>query len=169
MIDTSIFKEDVDGVLEWINQEYEARFSEYFNGVRDLYKRLQSESRPITDEELSKILINLPMTMFDVSEKLNELRVATEVMKLKLKEMEAELINQSEAKTATAKKAEAELKMTEPKILYEIYRTLIQRVDSELAFAKELIMGAKKIWDGRRKTEQIMPVDINNLPEYEAK
>jgi hypothetical protein len=169
MIDTSLFKDDVDSILEWIEQEYKVRFSEYFNGVRDLYKRLQSESRPITDDELSRILINLPMTMFDVSEKLNELKVATEVMKLKLKEMEADLISKSAAKTATAKKAEAELKLTEPKILYEIYRTLIQRVENELAFAKELIMGAKKIWDGRRKTEQIMPVDINNLPEYEAR
>lgn len=169
MIDTSMFKDDIDSMLEFIEQEYKARFSEYFKEVRELYKRLQSEVRPITDEELSRILINLPMTLFDVAEKLNELKVATEVVKLKCKEQEAELISNSTAKTATAKKAEAELAMIEPKILYEVYHTLVQRVDSEISFAKELVMSAKKIWDSRRKTEQAVPVDISNLPEYESK
>jgi hypothetical protein len=163
-VNTDVYQEEITSMLDWIQHEYEVRFADYFKDVRSLFKRVQSEVRPITDEELSQILINLPMTLFDVSEKLNEVKVAHEVVKLKVKQQKAEYIKNSTAKTATAKEAEAELAVTESKIMQAVYHTIINRVENELTFAKELIMSAKKIWDGRRKTEQSNPVSVNNVP-----
>ena len=168
MINPDIYQEEIIGMLDWIQHEYESRFAMYFADVKKMYKRLQSEEKPITDEELSWIMINLPMTLFDVSEKLTQLRASLEVVKLRCKEQEAEFINNSTAKTATAKKAEAELKLIEPKAMQAVYATIINRVENEISFAKELIMGAKKVWDSRRKTEQSIPIAIGNVPEYKT-
>jgi hypothetical protein len=166
MINMNLYEEEITGMIDWIQHEYDKRFSEYFKDVRSMFKRMQSESRPITDDELSWILVELPMILFDVSEKLNELKVATEVAKLKCKEREAELMAKSEAKTIAEKKADVELQMVEPRALHSVYHTIVNRVERELEFSRELIMGAKKIWDGRRKTEQINPIAVNNLPDY---
>ena len=163
-MNTDVYQEEISNMLDWIQHEYDVRFADYFRDVRKLFKRMQSEARPITDDELSQILINLPMTLFDVSEKLNEIKVAHEIVKLKVKQQKAEYINNSDAKTATAKEAEAELAVMDSRIMQAVYHTIINRVENELSFAKELIMGAKKIWDGRRKTEQINPISVNSAP-----
>ena len=176
MINTDIYREEIVGMIDWIQHEYDAEFATYFKDVRNMFKRLQSEEKPITDKELNWILINLPMTLFDVSEKLSKFDVTSEIIKLKIKEQEADIIKNSSEKTATAKKAEAESKLVEPKVLLTVYQALINRVENEMDFAKELIMGAKKIWDSRRKTEQSNPVTpvaetstfIGSIPEYKT-
>ena len=176
MVESKVYQEEINGMLEWIQHEYDREFASYFKDVRDMFKRLQSEEKPITDKELNWILINLPMTLFDVSEKLSQTDVSAEIIKLRIKEQEAEFIKQSTEKTATAKKAEAESKLAEPKMMLAVYQALINRVENEMTFAKELIMGAKKIWDSRRKTEQSNPVApvnethtfIGNVPEYKT-
>lgn len=162
------YQEEIVGMLDWIQHEYDTMFASYFSQVRTMYKRLQSENKPITDDELSWVMVDLPMILFDVSEKLTQLKTTVEIIKLKNKEQEAELIRDSTAKTATAKKAEAELKMIEPKAMLAVYQTIVNRVENEITFSRELIMGAKKIWDGRRKTEQSNPVSITNVPEYKT-
>ena len=184
MVDmTKVLKEyttDMTSVNSYCDDLYEQYFSQHFADVRDMYSRMKSNIRPITDEELEYILTLLPMEMFAVSEALNKLRLQCEVVKLKNKETLEQF-----RKTCIEKAQEHNLNKTETTeyinhsvseymIEYEVFlaahTACISRVENEQTFAKELIMGAKKIWDSRRNAETSNPVKevVPDLPEYDA-
>lgn len=166
------FSEDIDAVSDWCEELYQENFAKYFDESRELFTRLKSKTHPITDDELSWILINLPLNLFDVSEALNKLKVSNEVVKLRNKQKESDLIKSSVEKTATKRQEDAAINMLENKLLVTAYSSVMSRVESEISFCRELIMGAKKIWDAHRKTDStnpVSPVDNSpqNLPDYQ--
>lgn len=160
--------DDIDAVSEWCETLYQDNFGNHFVDARVLFDRLQSKEHPITDDELSWILLDLPIDLFDVSEVLNRFRLNFEVVKMRIKQKESEIAKNSSEPTAAKRNAEAAMLTIEDKILMSAYSSVISRVESEITFCKELIMGAKKIWDGRRKTESVNPVAPveDELPEY---
>ena len=58
--------------------------------------------------------------------------------------------------------------MVEYEVLHAAYVSIVTRVENEQTFAKELIMGAKKVWDSRRSADNSNPVGlvVPELPEY---
>ena len=150
-----IHKEEIQDLDMWFDQEYQSHFGEYFSEARKLFERLQSKSQPITDEELSWILSTLPIKLFQVSEALNRYRLATETVKIAIKR---------------AKKRNDELvDVLGDELLVSAMSCIISAVEGEVSFSRELIMGAKKIWDSRRMAEQSMPVSESaTLPEYKV-
>ncbi|MCM1226159.1 MAG: hypothetical protein NC320_01880 [Clostridium sp.] len=167
-------KEDIEAVSEWCEKVYHNNFESHFTESRCLFERLKSKTHPITDEELSWILITLPIDLFEASESLNRLKINQEVAKLKYKQNEAEFMKKSTAKSVTQKRDEAAVQMLDDKLLILAYDSVISRVESEISLSRELIMGAKKIWDARRKTDSVMPVgEVNTpdapLPDYQNK
>ena len=47
---------------------------------------------------------------------------------------------------------------------------IISRVETELTFARELIMSCKKIWDRRKDTDDLIPIssiETDHLPDYQ--
>lgn len=152
--------EDIEAVTEWCTSLYNRVFASYFQESRELSTRLKSKERPITDEELSWILIQLPVTLFDVSECVNQLRVSQEVVKMRNRQIELQLA-----------KDKSGYDMSSDKLLVSAYNSVITRVENEISFSRELIMGAKKIWDARRRSEQSNPVSevedpSDSLPDY---
>lgn len=175
------YREDADAVDEFCQHLYDEQFSQHFQEVRDLYKRMQSKLQPITDEELEYILTVFPLELFSVSEGLTKLRLDREVVKLKNKEkledLRKELMKSEEFMKLTKTDRQEHLshaiseQMTEYEILLTAYDSVIQRVEGEQSFSRELIMGSKKIWDSRRSSESSNPVGESagtntDLPEY---
>ena len=162
--------EDLAAVPEWCNETYNKHFAQYFTDQRSLFARLKSKQHPITNTELETILTTVPLQLFSVSEVLNKFRISQSVIKLKTKQKEREIYSSSQERTAAAKQAEASNAVLEDGLLYNAYGTVISRVDAEIAFSRELIMGAKKIWDARVRTETVHPVsptsESSELPEY---
>lgn len=165
---------EFDEILE---QEYLDMFYENFKGLHDLYSRFKSKVTPITDEELSYIMTTLPLQLFDVSENLNYLKLRCEILKIDMKTKSADVrLNSSYDADSGLTKGEYHEYLNnviastteEDQIVLALYRTLIERVESERMYAKELIMGAKKIWDSRRSAEESAPVQPTDLPEYDS-
>lgn len=154
----SEMNEDIQSVVDWCDKLYNENFSSYFQEQRSLFTRMQSQIHPITDAELERILTNVPLQLFSVSEKLNKLKITQEVIKMKNKKETIDKTNQSVATTQTKKKEEADYLMLENKLVDTVYASIINRVNDEISFSRELIMSAKKIWDRRRQTETINPV-----------
>lgn len=166
------YQDDIDAVTQWCDEIYQAKFASYFTEVEELYARLRSKSRPITDEELETILMMVPIDLFGVSEALNKFRLSNEVIKMKLKKVEKDAANASTESTATKRQEDAAIKMLSDKILQASYAAVITRVENQISFSRELIMSAKKLWDGRRRTEESNPVkevstDIKDIPSYD--
>lgn len=151
-------EEDISAVTDWVEQQYATRFASYFQDLQLLLDRMSSKSRPITDEELESILIDLPLKLFSAAEQINALKLNLEVVKLRNKKALTEKIKASKESTATMKKDVAESEMFEDKVLEFAYSCLLDRVDREVSYSRELIMGAKKVWDSRRKSESVNPV-----------
>lgn len=168
----SVCKSDADAVLDWCKQKYDTTFATYFQNTKELYQRLRDKHTPVTDQELETILMDLPMELFSVSEDLSAFRLKLEVIKLKNKEMESDLLKQSTEKSAAKRQEEVAVAMLENKLLVTAYSSVISRVENQISFCRELIMSAKKIWDGRRKTDMVNPIkevtceDEAGLPEY---
>lgn len=165
--------EDIQAVQEWSKEIYDDHFSSYFTGQRELYKRFESSSHPITDEELSLILIDIPLKLFTVAESLSQFKIGQEVTKMKAKQIERELEMSSTESSETKRKAEATFATLEHKLLITVQSAVVEHVEREISFSRELIMGAKKIWDSRRAAEGSMPVGPTDdkgpgydLPEY---
>lgn len=175
------YSKDVDSIQAFCDDLYQNLFSYNFAEVRKLYQRMQSEHRIISDDELTYILTELPIELFTIAENLNKLRLQYEVVKLKNKERIAEIKQQLYTTTADSPFTKAEkqeliqaqiaAQSSEYDILASAYACVISRVESEQSFSRELIMGAKKIWDSRRSSELSNPVSptTTELPEYKRK
>ena len=95
--------------------------------------------------------------MIECSEAINSVRLQKSLLKLTVKRKKLE---------------EENYDSYEDDIMSSVLDCIIARVDKEMSFARELIMSAKKIWDGRRLTEGLNPTDsttcVEELPEYEG-
>ena len=148
-------KETVEAV-EWMAKKYEENFGKWFASIREFHKSISNTKRPITDEELSNILMNVPLDMIECSEALNSVKLQRSLLKLSIKRKKSENENYDPY---------------EDDVMLAVLDCLISRVDKEMSFARELIMSAKKVWDGRRLTEGLNPTDattsVNDLPDYD--
>lgn len=162
---------------------YRSRFSEYFKRVKELERAYMSKSNPVSDSDLEAILTELPLTLFSVSEALNQLKLEYEVMKLEnrrkrveYRENAAQEIIEATELDIPITKSEAQQHIdnsvvrnsTTDDIVVKIYETVISRVESEISSTKELIMAAKKLWDSRRSADESNPISevVSELPDY---
>ena len=170
------YSEDIAAIQEFCDSIYNENFAPNFAKVRELYDRMKSNVHPITDEELEYILTTFPLELFVISERLNKIRLNCEVIKLKnkqkiesiKKEASEEASRQGLNKTQTNEYVSSAVNrtMVEYEVLFSAYGSVISRVENEQTFSKELIMGAKKIWDSRRTTDLSNPVGMV-VPEYD--
>ena len=170
------FASDIDEVNEWMSERYDALFGDTFGELLDMQSRLESKERPITDEELEWTLTTLPLNLITVAETLNQLRLEFEVIKLKNQKSKTSLTKSyiddpSLSKySATMRNEMVSAELIEYQILQNAYSSLITRVENQLLYSREFIMGAKKVWDSRRHAEAPMPTadttqeDI--IPDY---
>jgi hypothetical protein len=149
-------KEDFEAADGLVVEIYDKYFTKYFQKEVELYTKFQDTDIAITDGELEWILLSLPLDLKAASNALAQFKQHNEIVKLKIKQRK----NSGDADDLDE----------EFKLMTIIYSSVITRVESDISFSKELIMGAKKVWDARRRTEQVNPVnEINTeLPEYTA-
>lgn len=172
------YASDTQAIHDFCNTQYDTLFGTSFKEVKDMYRRMKSQVKPISDDELEYILTTFPMELIMVAENLNKLRLEYEVVRLKNKEKLAELKKQlaDECDEFGFSKTEKQvyisnmiaLASTDYQVLAAAYESIITRVEGEQSFSRELIMGAKKIWDSRRSTESVNPITpgSSELPEY---
>jgi len=178
------YEKDISETSQFCNDVYDSLFRSSFELVYQLQARMQSDSNPITDSELTEILTTLPLKLFEVSENLNAIKLEQQTIKLRMKEhrhkrivelSEGEVLLGNVRLSATDKRdwilkcVAAE--MTDHEVLISAYDTIIDRIEHEISMSRELIMGAKKIWDGRRATETVNPISevvpSTELPDYQ--
>ena len=152
-------------------QLYDEIFAELFSRVTELYQRFKSEVRPITDEELETILTELPLRLFTVSERLADIRMRMSVTKLENKhkrialmqtysvEPEYDGLSQTAVREFVSARVDDEVRDDEIAVM--VYSSLIDRIEGELSFSRELIMGARR----NNATNPVAPV-VPELPEY---
>jgi hypothetical protein len=140
-----------------VDDIYNKYFASYFRKEAEMHTRFQDTDLVISDKELEWIITSLPLDLFSVSNALSQFKQHNEIVKLKIKQR----------KNKGAEEADSELD-DEYKLMSIIYTSVITRVEQEISFSKELIMGAKKIWDARRSGEHapIGEVVPKELPEY---
>lgn len=175
------YKEYIDDIETWCNEQYNQYFKDCFDSVRKIHKSMESQVRAISDTELEWILTELPMTLFSISESLNKYRLEHEVIKLRKKKIKLELDEEAQKLIEDKILSKSDMKswvdaeLSEHDVLLAAYSSVISRVESEISFSKELIMGCKKIWDARRKGEAANPVspidprDVDNVPDYSTR
>ena len=177
------YAEYIEDIQSWVDEQYNKHFKNCFDSVRSIHKTMQSTSRTISDSELEWILTELPMMLFSISEDLNKVRLDAEVIKLRKKAVKADLdkhandLVESKELAKTDAKNWVDTELVDHDILISAYTSLITRVETEISFSRELIMGCKKIWDARRKTEnsnpvsEVVPTDVPNYslsrPSYQ--
>lgn len=163
-------QKDIDAVSGWAQDIYMSSFADHFADQNKFYRRMKSSIDPITDEELESILTWVPLELFKVSESLSQLKISEEVVRLRTKEKESEIISASLQTSESKKKEEAANAVIGNKIMIAVYEAVEERVSREISASRELIMGCKKIWDSRRASENSNPVGTgsvdSNLPEY---
>jgi len=149
-------QEDFDAADKLVEEIYNKYFASYFIREEVMHQRFQDVDVPINDTELSWIITALPLELFSVANALAQFRQHLEIVKLKMKQRKAEKITDTNLDT-------------EFKLMTIIYTSVISRVEQQISFSKELIMGAKKVWDARRSSEitPIGEVNLPDLPEYD--
>lgn len=169
------YAEYINDISSWVDDQYKLHFKTCFDAVRSIHERMKSQTRQITDTELEWILTELPMQLFSISESLNKVRLEAEVIKLRKKTVKSDLEKQASQLVEIKQLVKTDVKnwvdteLADHDILLAAYSSLITRVESEISFSKELIMGCKKIWDARKRTEQSNPVGEvtpSEIPNY---
>jgi len=150
-------REDFESSDALVDEIYHKYFSNYFIKEAEMHQKFRDTEVPITDKELEWIITVLPLDLFSVSNALAQFKQHHEIVKLKVKQ-------RSKNKDASVDGLDEEFKL-----MSIIYSSVIARVEQEVSFSKELIMGAKKVWDARRNSEQ-SPIGPSlpqvELPEY---
>lgn len=141
-------EDDFTSADNLVNDIYDRYFSTYFKRESEMYLKFQDSDVPITDGELEWIITVLPLELKSVAGALAQFRQHNEIVKLKIKQRK------------NAKKDPEDID-DEYKLMTIIYSAVISRVESEMTFSKELIMGAKKVWDARRNSESAPIKEIN--------
>lgn len=169
------YEESLSDVDRWIKEEYDSNFAEYFKDVEMYYNKLASTSKPITDKQLEQMMSNIPLQLFSAAEALNVFKAKVEVLKIDIKTKKKEILATSGSSTKQGKEDEAEVVTASGQMLVKVYETIIERVERQMSYSRELIMSAKKIWTARKEEESsakmIEPVSpakhVNPpLPEY---
>lgn len=149
-------KEIMDAVLtemgeisDIADEVYSKAAGNYFDDVRQLSDRFQSNHTPITDSELEFILTSLPLKLFEISEAKSKVMLTHEIVKLKSKEKSDESFDY--------------------KLAAAVYNSVITRIDREMMYTRELIMSSKKLWDARKASENppVGEVVMPELPDYD--
>lgn len=150
-------QEDFDSADKVVSEIYDKYFAKYFAKEAEMYVRFRDAEVPINDLELSWIITALPLELFAVSNALAQFKQHNEIVKLTMKQ------RKSRDKDLPDDGLDDEFKL-----MSIIYSSVILRVEQQISFSKELIMGAKKVWDARRSSEQtpISPTTILDLPDY---
>ena len=148
-------EEDFISADALVSEIYDKYFASYFKKEQELHIKFQDAESQITDKELEWIITSLPLDLFSVANALAQFKQHNEIVKLKIKQRKK-------------KDGDDDGLDEEFKLMTIIYTAVITRVEQEISFSKELIMGAKKVWDARRKTEQANPIsEVNtDLPDY---
>lgn len=151
-------KTDFESADALVDQIYNRYFELYFREMNNNFLRFRDADTPITDKELEWIITSLPLKLFSVANALAQFKQHNEIVKLKIKQRKGKDVDGADAGLDE-----------EYKLMSIIYASVITRVEQEISFSKELIMGAKKVWDARRSGEQ-SPIGAKlpepDLPEY---
>ena len=160
-------QDDINQVQKWADEQYDTYFGPHFKEQAELYKRIHSKSYVITDQDLEWILTTLPLELIAVSEEVSKMKTAQEVIKLHIKEVENEIINNPEMGDTRTKRQEAAAQITAgDRLLSSVYTIIAERVDKQVSFSRELIMSAKKLWDARKESNMLLPTP-GSLGEYD--
>ena len=154
---------DINDVQSWIDEQYRIYFSGYFEEESRLYAKSR-EKVALEDNELEWIITSLPMELLAVANNLDKIKVSQEVVKMTIKRGKAAYAAKYDPGDPDAD-FKIERDMSEDKLIAACYGILIERVEKEMSFAKELIMGAKKVWDTRR-TAEAASAPTAELPPY---
>lgn len=179
------YKTDTDAVVAFSEELYQP-FKEDFAMVDKMYDKMNETPSKVTDDELEEIMTALPLKIIHVSSGLSQIQLRKEVVKLKNKDKKQSIREEIEEKyedylapmSKTEQKAfvdaKVEQELTAYNILLTAYDSVINRLNTEISFSRELIMSCKKVWDARRAAEAPMisnPKDRNqsspnNIPDY---
>lgn len=148
-------KEDFESANNLVDELYHKYFARFFQKESEMFDRFRDADVPINDTELEWILISLPLELKMAANSLAQFKQYNEIVKLRMKQRKSAGVDDSDGLDA------------EFKLMNIIYTSVITRVELEISFSKELIMGAKKVWDARRSGET-PPIGETNtdLPEY---
>lgn len=147
-------KDDFKAADDVVTEIYNKYFAAYFKKENEMYVRFQDTDVSITDKELEWIITALPLELMSASDALSQFKQHHEIIKLTIKQRKL--------------KSQQEDIDEEYKLMSIVYNCVIDKVEHELSFSKELIMGAKKVWDSRRRTEGVNPInEVNSLPDYQ--
>ena len=147
-------KDDFKAADDIVDEIYTNYFAKYFAKEAEMYERFQDAHNSITDQELEWIITSLPLELMSASDALAQFKQHNEIIKLTIKQR----------KNHTQEDIDNEYKL-----MSIVYGCIISKVEGKLSFSKELIMGAKKVWDARRRTEQAPIKEVNELPDYPIK
>lgn len=143
---------DLSSAENYMDSVYNELFSGSFSRIFEMKRIFENDGVPISDANLEVILTDVPLILFDIAEALNKLKLRYEIIRLKVKQ--------------NKNKYESKEDEFEDNLMVVIYKSLIDRVSSEISYSRELVMSAKKIWDRRRETENIHNVSPSTLPGY---
>lgn len=166
----------VQSDIESTTKQYIDEIHDEFCEIYRLADAMNNSRKPISDEDLEYVLIDLPLKLFTASEYLAKLSSVVEALKLENIQKEADIrkdINESidlgrMKCTQHELKLSIEVALAENKASIICLNRVIKQIEKQLTYCRELIMSAKKIWDARRRTEAIIPINepnIEDLPE----
>ncbi len=163
------YADEVANLSEWCEEIYNNFFSGCYDMMNDIKHKLKVMDNgfvygKLSEFDLERIITELPMDLYTASESINKLRLELEMIKLKYKRIRREVLKESEKD----ENFDSQDKLSEHELLIKAYESVITRAENERSSCRELIMGAKKIWDSRRSAEHSNPIGETNtdLPDY---
>lgn len=186
----SNYRAEAESLRSWCDSMYQTYFGGCYSLVDTIRTKVYVDESgfvhgKLSDEDLEQILTELPLDMYTAAESLNKLRLEYEMVKLKFKEIKRSITQKvrddviatyidvdsphSKSEIESEIASEIALRLVEHELLIKAYDVVMTRAENEKSACRELIMGAKKLWDSRRAADNTNPVGevVPDLPDYQ--
>ena len=155
------FDNGLDDVIDTVNiiaKEYTDQLDECIDEVKDLLKNKDD----LTIEQLNYYISYIPVLLYSITDKMQDLGVKNDAAKMQRKQMFNEIYNKQEHGTVAQRTAIAQMGSNSEQMIEDVFNRVYKKCEDKIEVAKLLHGSLKKILQWRISELEVTRTNIIN-------
>ncbi len=130
--------------------------------IEQMHKKVLREEYQISDKELEKLIIRLPILIYELNNVLMKAGIREDLSKI-IKQINYNQAFSIQEGTIADKKSGAELAVKEEQLLETTWKRSVKIISQKMDIANDLLSACKKIYSRRIENENLLKYNYNQM------
>ena len=130
--------------------------------IDQMHKKVSKEEYQISDKELEKLIIRLPILIYELNNVLMKAGIREDLSKI-IKQINYNQAFSIQEGTIADKKSGAELAVKEEQLLETTWKRSVKIISQKMDIANDLLSACKKIYSRRIENENLLKYNYNQM------